>query len=122
MVNVSGGASVSMNRLIKLVGELAGKAVVVEKEGAQPGDVKRTVEPPTGPAGARLVPQAQHLVGDGGADRLAPRQADLKRQARVTALFTCSPIQGYVFAIPSRSVVGADQPSDSIRAWLKFRD
>jgi UDP-glucuronate 4-epimerase len=42
VVNVSGGASVSMNRLIEIVGELAGKAVPVEKEDAKLGDVKRT--------------------------------------------------------------------------------
>ncbi|HYN99741.1 MAG TPA: NAD-dependent epimerase/dehydratase family protein, partial [Actinomycetota bacterium] len=42
VLNVSGGASITMNALIKLVGHAVGQSVIVEPGAAKPGDVRRT--------------------------------------------------------------------------------
>lgn len=42
VINVAGGAAISMNELIALVGELIGRQVIVEPGNAKAGDVRRT--------------------------------------------------------------------------------
>jgi nucleoside-diphosphate-sugar epimerase len=41
-VNVAGGASIRMDELLALVGDVLGHEVVVDPQPAQPGDVQRT--------------------------------------------------------------------------------
>jgi nucleoside-diphosphate-sugar epimerase len=42
VVNVAGGSSITMDSLIELVGEVAGKAVPIDHRPGQPGDVEMT--------------------------------------------------------------------------------
>lgn len=42
VVNVAGGASITVGDLLDLAGELSGRRLVVDQQASQPGDVKRT--------------------------------------------------------------------------------